>query len=62
MELETLIADLKEQGLENEQILEALAKMVEEGKLAEEDLAKAKEMLEAEEKEQAGKLFGLELM
>lgn len=62
MELEKIITDLKEQGLEEEQILEALQKMVEEGKLAEEDLQKAKEILMKQEKTDAGKLFGLELI
>jgi len=62
MELEKIITDLKEQGLDEEQILIALQKMVEEGTLAEEDLEKAKKLLLEQEKEEASKLFGLELI
>lgn len=68
MEIEKLIEEFKTQGLEPEQIIEALEKMCEEGKLSPEDLEKAKQLLvvdpvevEKKEKEQAGQLFGLDL-
>lgn len=68
MEIEKLIEEFKAQGLEPEQIVEALEKMCEEGKLSPEDLEKAKQLLvvdpveaEKKEKEQAGQLFGLDL-
>lgn len=68
MEIEKLIEEFKTQGLEPEQIVEALEKMCEEGKLSPEDLEKAKQLLvvdpvevEKKEKEQAGQLFGLDL-
>ena len=72
MNIEQLIADLKSQGLEDEKILVSLEQMVQEGKLTPEDLEKAKQILggspatppvdEAKEKEEAGKLFGLNLI
>lgn len=45
MELEKLIADMREQGANDEQILEALKKMADEGKITPEDFEKAKEIL-----------------
>lgn len=70
MDLEKLIAEMREKGADDNQILEALGKMVEEGKISEEELEHAKGLLHAgedieedEEKERkrASKLFGLEL-
>lgn len=53
MEIEKIIADLREQGKTDEEILGVFAEMLE----------KAKEILQAEptEKEQAEKLFDIEL-
>lgn len=75
MELEQLIADLQNQGLDSEKILTSLEQMVQEGKLTPEDLEKAKQLLSAsqspeapngetpeQEKASAGKLFGLNLI
>jgi uncharacterized protein YqgQ len=62
MDLEKLVAELKEKGYETEQILAELGKLVEEGQLSAEDLRKAKQLLETQEKEQAGELFGLNLI
>lgn len=65
LDLEKVIEDLKEKGLSNEQIMEAMANMVKEGKLAEEDLEKAKAILDGqqnEEKSEASKLFGVNIM
>ena len=68
--IEKLIADMREQGANDDQILEALEKMKDEGKISEEDLAHAKGLLHAgkdieedEEKEraEASRLFGLKL-
>lgn len=75
MELEKIIRDMREQGADDEQILQSLQKMVEEGKLAPEDFEKAKEILmgdkegyadrdidEQAEKKEAEKLFGMKLI
>ena len=77
MELEKIIADMREQGANDEQILEALKKMADEGKIAPEDFEKAKEILmgdkegfakkdgeaDAEkEKAEASRLFGMKLI
>lgn len=72
MNIQQLIDDLKQQGLENEQILQSLEQMVQEGKIQPEDLEQAKQLLmggeqppqddPAKEKEEAGKLFGLNLI
>ena len=70
MDLEKLIAEMREKGADDNQILEALGKMVEEGKISEEELEHAKGLLHAgedieedeeEERKRASKLFGLEL-
>lgn len=67
MGIEQIVNDLKSQGLENEQIIDSLEQMVQEGKITPEDLEKAKQMLMGEqtpekEKAEAGKVFGLDLM
>lgn len=71
MDLEKLIADMREQGADDKQILEALGKMAEEGKISPEELEHAKGLLHAgediyedeeEDKKKAGELFGLKLM
>ena len=65
MDIEKIIADLKAQGLADDQIIVSLEQMAQEGKISPEDLEKAKQMLtgttEAEEKAEASKLFGLNL-
>lgn len=76
MELEKIISDMREQGANDEQILEALKKMADEGKISPEDFEKAKEILmgdaegfskednvDAEkEKAEASRLFGMKLI
>ena len=73
MELEKVIQDMQAQGASNEQILQSLSQMVQEGKLTPEDLEKAKQLLgqgeaqsqpvdEEAEKAEASKLFGMKLM
>lgn len=71
MDLEKLIAEMREQGADDDQILQSLAKMVEEGKISEEEYAHAKGLLHAgedieededEDKKKASELFGLKLM
>lgn len=69
--VEKLIAEMREQGADDKQILEALSKMAEEGKISPEDLEHAKGLLHAgediyedeeKEKAEASKVFGLELI
>lgn len=68
MDLQKIVSDLQAQGLDKNQIIEACAKMVEEGKITPEDLEKVKTLLsekpqdENAEKAEACKLFGLKLM
>jgi len=60
MEIEKIVKDLQEQGLKGDKLLNALQQMVTEGKLAEDDFAKAKNMLvKADEKARAEKLFDM---
>lgn len=69
--VEKLIAEMREQGADDTQILEALQKMAEEGKITPEDLEHAKGLLhageeieddEAKEREEASKVFGINLI
>lgn len=60
--IETLIVQLKEQGLDAEQIAQELQKLASEGQLSEEELAQAMQILEAEEKQEASKMFGINLL
>ena len=60
--IETLIAQLKKQGLDVEQIAQELQKLASEGQLSEEELAQAMQILEAEEKQEASKMFGINLL
>lgn len=60
--VDELVDDLKKQGLSVEQILESLKQMVAEGKITEEDFAQATQKLEAEEKNEASKMFGINLL
>lgn len=68
MDLESMIAEMREQGATDEQILTSLEQMAQEGKIAPDDLERAKQLLgdnpspEADEKEEASRLFGLNLM
>lgn len=64
MNIEELVASLKEQGLEKDQIIASLEQMVQEGKITPDDLERARGMLEEQpedEQAEAGKLFGLDL-
>ena len=60
--VDELVDDLKKQGLSVEQILESLKQMVAEGKITEEDFSQATQKLEAEEKNEASKMFGINLL
>lgn len=62
VDIAKIIEDLKAQGLEADKILAALQEMVADGKITEEDLAKAQEILGGEEQEKADaqKLFGVQ--
>lgn len=59
--IEELVENLKKQGLANDEILKALEQMVQEGQITEEDLEKAKAMLEGGERKEASDLFGVDL-
>lgn len=60
--IEEMVKHLKEQGLSYDEILKALEEMLKEGKITEEDLEKAKAELEDVDKEEASKLFGVDIM
>lgn len=67
--VEKIIAELREQGADDTQILESLQKMADEGKITPEEFEEAKKLLHGEveydanaEKEEASKLFGMKLM
>lgn len=71
--IEQIVADLRTQNLDENQILAALEQMLTEGKITAEDLEKAKALLGAQtqalapetpeqEKCRAGDLFGLKLL
>lgn len=60
--VEKIVKDLKEQGLDVEEIRQELEKMKAEGKLTDEDMAKAEEYLEEVDKEKAEDLFGMKLI
>lgn len=67
--VEKIIAELREQGADDTQILESLQKMAEEGKITPEEFEEAKKLLHGEveydanaEKEEASRLFGMKLM
>ncbi len=67
--VEKIIAELREQGADDTQILESLQKMAEEGKITPDEFEEAKKLLHGEveydanaEKEEASRLFGMKLM
>lgn len=67
--VDKIIAELREQGADDTQILESLQKMAEEGKITPEEFEEAKKLLHGEveydanaEKEEASRLFGMKLM
>lgn len=60
--VEKIVKDLKEQGLDVEEIRQELEKMKADGKLTDEDMAKAEEYLEEVDKEKAEDLFGMKLI
>lgn len=69
MEIEKVIEDLKAQNLTDEQILSSLEQMLQEGKITDEDLERARQMLggnpepnEEDERNEASKLFGLKFI
>ena len=58
-----LIEALKAKGLTDEQIIPALEKAAQDGKLSTEDLAKAKELLNsANDEQEAEKMFGMKFV
>lgn len=63
-----IIEELKSQNFTDEQIMAALEKAVQEGKLSPEDLEKAKQILangannDAQEEQEAEKMFGMKFV
>lgn len=68
IDVEKIVKELQGQGLDAEKILQAIAEMAKEGKLSPEDVEKAKQILsqpadnEAEEQQQAEKMFGMKFI
>lgn len=60
--IEEIVKHLKEEGLGYDEILKALEQMLAEGKITEEDLEKAKMELENDDKGEASKLFGIDIL
>lgn len=67
--VDKIIAELREQGADDTQILESLQKMADEGKITPDEFEEAKKLLHGEveydanaEKEEASRLFGMKLM
>lgn len=56
--IEVIVKDLKSKGLKGDEIIKALEQLVQEQKLTEEELEKAKEILK--EREDAEKLFDMQ--
>lgn len=56
--IEVIVKDLKGKGLKGDEIIKALEQLVQEQKLTEEELEKAKEILK--EREDAEKLFDMQ--
>lgn len=56
--IEVIVKDLKAKGLKGDEIIKALEQLVQEQKLTEEELEKAKEILK--EREDAEKLFDMQ--
>lgn len=60
--MEKLIEELRDRGLKDEEIIPALEKLAQEGKLSPEELEEAKKLLEENEEQEAEKLFGLKFV
>ena len=60
--IEQIVAELKKKGLEVEQIVEELKKLLDAGQITEEDFAQATQLLEEDEKAEASKMFGMNLL
>lgn len=64
MNIEEIVAGLKEQGLGEEEAMAALKEMLDKGEITEDDFNKALELLkkseEDEERELAEKLYGMD--
>lgn len=61
LDIKGLIVELSKEGLHPEEILKKLYQLAEKGKIEKEDLKEAEKIL-SQEKEEAGKLFGVELL
>ena len=57
-----LIEALKAKGLTDEQIIPALEKAAQDGKLSPEDLERAKELLNQSDEQEAEKMFGMKFI
>lgn len=60
--VEKIVKDLHEQGLDVDEIKAELEKMKADGKLTDEDMVKAEEYLKEVDKDEASKLFGMDLI
>jgi predicted nucleic acid-binding protein len=60
--MEKLIEELRSRGLKDEEIIPALERLAQEGKLSPEELEEAKKLLDKEEEQEAEKLFGLKFV
>jgi len=60
--VEELVKNMKEQGLGYDEILKALDEMLQSGKITEEDFEKGKMELEKADKDEASKLFGVNII
>lgn len=60
--MEKLIEELRNRGLRDEEIIPALERLAQEGKLSPEELEEAKKLLDKEEEQEAEKLFGLKFV
>lgn len=60
--MEKLIEELRNRGLKDEEIIPALEKLAQEGKLSPEELEEAKKLLEESEEQEAEKMFGMKFI
>jgi len=62
IDIKAIIDELKEKGLKYDEIVEALKKLAEEGKIAPEELEEALKLAEDVDKEEASDLFGVDII
>lgn len=62
LDVAKLVEELKAKGLGAEEIKKAFEDLKQEGKLSDEEYAKALQLIEEDDKAEASKLFGVDLM